>query len=467
MAEMTTPVNVDRLIDQGRWTSFQTMTVGLCGAVTVLDGFDTQAIAYVAPVLAKHWNLGPSAFGPVFSVGLIGMMAGALSLGPVADRFGRRMAIVIAVAFMGVFSLATMYAESIEMLCVLRFLTGLGLGGAMPNVIALSAEYTPARWRSTAVGVMFCGFPLGAVLGGLLAAQIIPLFGWQSVFLVGGIAPLLLALLLIAVLPESARFLVGRGGADGKVASLMARAVPGLQLPQGICFQTSNVTVAADRSAARAEIFGADRIGVTLMLWTAFFMNLLMYYFLINWLPLTLQQAGIALSQAILFTALLNAGGIVGTVVLARVIDRAGSFKVLWGALLAAAFAIAAVGYLGSQGGFVLAVAVFVAGFCVNGAQNNMNALSAELYSTSARATGVGFALGMGRIGSILGPVVGGILLAAHMSLPTLFTIGALPALIAAAAMWALTRQPPSQAAAAVSPTLQPAAGLGPEGADR
>lgn len=441
MAETAQIVNVDQLIDEGRWTSFQTLTVGLCAAVVVLDGFDTQAIAYVAPVLAKSWGLTPSAFGPVFAAGLVGMMVGALSLGPVADRRGRKLAILVSVALMGLFSLATMFATSIEGLLALRFLTGLGLGGAMPNVIALSAEYTPARWRSTAVGVMFCGFPFGAVLGGLLAAQIIPAFGWESVFLIGGIAPLLLLFVLVPMLPESVRFLVARRSSDTNIAKLVAKAVPDARLAAGTRFETTQKAGDGDRAAARAELFGPDRIAGTLMLWAAFFMNLLMYYFLINWLPLTLQTAGIDLSKAILFTALLNFGGIVGTIVLARVIDRAGSFRILWLVLLAAAVAIAAVGYLGAQGGALLAIAVFFAGFCVNGAQNNMNALAAGLYSTPTRATGVGFALGIGRIGSILGPVVGGLLLAAQMPLQNLFLIGALPALIAALAIWALTRR--------------------------
>ncbi|WP_114835994.1 MFS transporter (plasmid) [Agrobacterium tumefaciens] len=440
MAENAQMINVDRLIDEGRWTSFQTLTVGLCAAVVVLDGFDTQAIAYVAPVLAKSWGLTPTAFGPVFAAGLVGMMVGALSLGPVADRNGRKLAIVISVALMGLFSLATIFATSVETLLVFRFLTGLGLGGAMPNVLALSAEYMPTRWRSTAVGVMFCGFPFGAVLGGLLAAQIIPAFGWESVFLVGGIAPLLLLFVLVPLLPESVRFLVGRRDTDRTVAKLVARAVPDANLPTDTRFETAKVE-GGNRAAARAELFGSDRIARTLLLWAAFFMNLLMYYFLINWLPLTLQSAGIDLSKAILFTALLNFGGIVGTIVLARIIDRIGSFRILWLVLLAAAVAIATVGYVSSQGGLLLGVAIFVAGFCVNGAQNNMNALAAGLYSTPSRATGLGFALAIGRIGSILGPVVGGMLLAAQMPLQTLFTVGALPAIVAAVAIWGLTRK--------------------------
>lgn len=241
MAENTNIVNVDRLIDEGRWTSFHTLTVGFCAAVTVLDGFDTQAIAFVAPVLAKAWGLTPASFGPVFSVGLIGMMVGALVLGPVADRKGRKLAILISVALMGLFSLATIFATSIEALLVLRFLTGLGLGGAMPNVIALSAEYTPARWRSTAVGVMFCGFPLGAVAGGLLAAQIIPIYGWESVFLIGGAVPLLLLFVLVAMLPESIRFLAARAGRETAVRRLLEKAAPDVSLNVETTFRTQHM----------------------------------------------------------------------------------------------------------------------------------------------------------------------------------------------------------------------------------
>jgi MFS transporter, AAHS family, 4-hydroxybenzoate transporter len=441
MAENTQYTNVDRLIDEGRWSSFQTLTVGLCAAVVVLDGFDTQAIAYVAPVLAKSWGLTPSAFGPVFAAGLVGMMVGALALGPVADRRGRKLAVLVSVGLMGLFSLATMFAPSIEALLALRFLTGLGLGGAMPNVIALSAEYTPARWRSTAVGVMFCGFPFGAVLGGLLAAHIIPRYGWESVFLVGGIAPVLLLLVLVPLLPESVRFLVTRGRSDKAVARLMAKAVPDANLSAHTRFETAKKAESGNSSAVRAELFGPGKTTLTVLLWVAFFMNLLMYYFLINWLPLTLQTAGIDLSNAILFTALLNAGGIVGTIVLARIIDHQASFRILWLVLLTAAAAIMTVGYVSAIGGVPLGIAIFLAGFCVNGAQNNMNALAAGLYSTSVRATGVGFALGFGRIGSILGPVVGGFLLNAHMPLQPLYAIGAIPALIAAAAIWILTRR--------------------------
>lgn len=431
------PVNVDRLIDEGKWAPFHTLTVGLCAAVVVLDGFDTQAIAYVAPVLTKMWNLSPAAFAPIFAAHVLGMMVGALAFGLIADRRGRRIAILASVAMMGVFSLATMYAVTAEQMMILRFLTGLGLGGAMPNVIALSSEYTPARWRSTAVGVMFCGFPFGAILGGILSAQIIPLYGWESVFLTGGVAPLLLLLVLIPLLPESVRFLVSRRGTEKIISRLLSKAVPDTNLPEQALFARTE-RAEGTRAAAQAELFGPGRISGTLMLWVAFFMNLLMYSFLLNWLPLTLQEAGIELSNAILFTVLLNVGGIAGTIILARVIDRNQSFGILRFVMLGAAVAIAMVGYVGPQGGLPLGAAIFVAGFCINGAQNNLNALAAGFYTTPARATGVGFALGIGRIGSILGPIIGGLLLAAKISLPALFIIGALPALVAAMAIWGL-----------------------------
>jgi AAHS family 4-hydroxybenzoate transporter-like MFS transporter len=415
------------------------VTVSLCAAVTLIDGFDTQAIAYVAPVLAKGWGYGAPAFGPVFASGLLGMMVGALGLGPVADRFGRRASIIISVGLMGIFALSTMAASDLQSLIVLRFLTGIGLGGAMPNAISLTAEYTPLRWRSTAVGVMFCGFPLGAVVGGLLAAKLIPAFGWTSIFLIGGLAPLVLVLVLLIWLPESVRHIAAHGGSSETIETLMRRANPDIQLAEHSAIRIDDVPTAAVSEKPISALFGNHRLAATLLLWVIFFMNLLMYYFLINWLPLVLQRAGLPLDQAILFTALLNAGGIIGTIILARVIDKSGSSRILTFALAGAAVMVSAVGYLGAQGGGWLAFAVFFAGFCVNGAQNNLNALAASLYPTSARATGVGFALGMGRVGSIVGPIVGGILLAADMELTQLFMIGAVPALVAAVAVWALT----------------------------
>src|SRR3954467_12675821 len=222
----TSAVDVAGFIDRQPVGGFQIKLLLTCAAVLFLDGFDTQAIGYVAPALAKEWGLSKAALGPVFSAGLFGLMIGALLFGPLADRIGRKKIIIFSTLAFGIGTLATAFIGDVNTLLAIRFLTGLGLGGAMPNAIAMTSEFSPHRRRATMVMVMFCGFSIGAALGGLLAAALIPQFGWRSVFLVGGIAPLLLVPILALRLPESVRFLALTGTANARVAELLALVGP-------------------------------------------------------------------------------------------------------------------------------------------------------------------------------------------------------------------------------------------------
>lgn len=432
------PLTASAAIDEAPFSRTQKRIVFLCALVAMLDGFDTQAIAFVAPVVASQWGIPVAAFGAVFGAGLAGLMVGALVFGPLADRYGRRRITIATTALFGLLTLLTAWADSIGMLLALRFLTGLGLGGAMPNIIALTAEYAPARSRATMVSLMFCGFPLGAVLGGLLASRMIPALGWESTFWLGGVLPLLLVPVLFLWLPESVRFMASRGVAEAKLRALMSGIV-GEDRAKRIRFEHPGAATA--RPVTVRGLFGPGRTGKTLLLWVVFFMNLLLLYFLVNWLPSLLRQAGVALDKAIISTALLNLGGIAGALCFARLIDRFGPYKVLPAAYLAAAAATVVVGQATGAGFGALMTMVFIAGFGVIGAQISINALAANSYPAEIRSTGVGWTLGIGRAGSVVGPIVGGLLVATGLQVGPLFLVAGVPALLAAVAVLMLAAQ--------------------------
>ena len=433
-------VDVIALLNEQRLSRYQILVAALCAAVVFMDGYDAQAIGYVAPTLNRVWQLQPGALGPVFGAGLFGLTIGALVAGPAADRFGRKPVILLSTFFFGICTLLTVTSESLSGLLAWRFLTGLGLGGAMPNAIALTSEYSPDRSRATMVMVMFIGFSLGSALGGAIAAQIVPTYGWTAVFWIGGILPLLLLPVLMFALPESIRLLALEGTQDARVARLLARIAPGRRFDSGTRF------VAPEEHPPGfpvRHLFTEGRSVGTVLLWIMFFMNLLDLYFLANWLPTVIHNTGISVRLAVLATALLQIGGIVGTLVLARLIDRFLPYPVLAAAYFCAAVFLAAIGYAGSSIALIMAL-VFAVGFCVVGAQIGANALAALYYPTFIRSSGVGWALGIGRIGSIIGPVVGGMLLAQHWSISSIFLIGAIPALIAAGAVFTMGQLAPT-----------------------
>jgi AAHS family 4-hydroxybenzoate transporter-like MFS transporter len=430
-------INVRQFIDERPFSRYQYMVTALCALIVFLDGFDTQAIGYVAPAIIKSFHVSRSSLSPVFSASLVGLMLGALIGGPVADRFGRRPVLLIGLLFFGVMSLLTATAQSVQSLLILRLLTGLGLGCVMPNAIALTSEFAPERVRSTAVMVMFCGFSLGAALGGLVAAGLIQDFGWQSVFIVGGVLPCVAAIVAWRYLPESVRFLVVSGAPKERVVQILRKIDPNVD-------GTATIGVGADEHTQHKfpvkELFTDGRSFLTLLLWVVFFMSLMDLYFLSNWLPTVISDAGIPVSSAALITAMLQIGGTVGTLLLGRVFDKMSPFRALAVIYLLAAIFIIAVGRAGTSVP-ILVLTIFGAGFCVVGGQIGANALAARSYPTAIRATGVGWSLGIGRVGSIIGPVVGGVLLSLQWDMHELFLVAAIPAFIASIAAWILSER--------------------------
>lgn len=424
-------VNVTSVIDQSPLGGFRIVTITLCAIVALLDGFDTQAIAFVASAIASDWKIDVAAFGPVFAAGLFGLMLGALIMGPVADRFGRKKVIVLSTAWFGAFALITPWATDLTSLVMIRFLTGLGLGAAMPNIIALTSEYAPRHRCTMLVTLMFCGFPLGAALGGLISAKLIAQYGWSSVFILGGAIPLIMAVILAVWLPESIGFLVARRTQPQTVCDI-CEAID----REGSYNAQQQFVIHEDRLEGLPikHLFTNNRAIGTAALWVVFFSNLLLLYFLVNWLPSVLQRAGMPLERAIIGVVALNAGGIVGGLILGKIVDKVGPYAVLTLTYLAAAPLVALIGLLESFGAIILAI--LGAGFCVLGAQFGINALAANYYPTTVRSTGVGWALGIGRIGSIIGPLIGGTMIAWLWTTESIFLISAIPALVSAIAVY-------------------------------
>jgi MFS transporter, AAHS family, 4-hydroxybenzoate transporter len=430
------PIDVQRFIDARGLSHVQVLLLVLCFLVVALDGFDTIAIGFIAPAIRAEWGATPAQLAPLFGAGLFGLMIGAFAFGPLADRLGRRAILALTVLFFGVASLASALAPSIGMLTLLRFVTGLGLGGALPNAITLTSEYSPEGRRSSLVMIMFSGFALGAALSGVASAHLIAAYGWRSVLVLGGVLPLLLAPVLWVILPESVLFLVMRGDRDARVAATLRRVAPDAVIPAGARF----VGAGRPEKLPVGELFRRDLRMGTLILWLTFFMSLLFFYLLGNWLPTLLHSTGVSLRTASLVTALFYTGGVLGGVTLGRIMDKSDPHRVLGVTYALAGALIIALGNVATVP-WLVAPAVFGAGFCTGGCQIGIHAVAAAYYPTTSRATGVGWASGVGRLGSVLGSMLGGVLLSPGRQLSTILAIVAVPAFVAAASMLAMGRR--------------------------
>lgn len=431
MASSASPLTVSEIIDRRPLSRFQIWTIALCGVVLILDGFDAQIAGTLAPAISENLKISLKSFGPILTASLFGLMIAAMAVGPIADRWGRKWPVIISTITFGVFALLTGRATSLNQLLMSRFLTGLGLGGAMPNVVALAAEYSPNRFLRTFVSMLFAGMPLGGVFCGLISSALLPRWGWRPVFYIGGLLPFALSLLLIPILPESVRFLIVRRKSAEKISAIMRRISPDLaaaNLSTDIGQDVHHVGFSVK------HLFTEHRAAGTLLLWVQFFMNLLLLYFNISWLPGLLRQAGMSVHAGVLAISLFSFGGAIGCLVQGPIIRKFGAHVLLLAEFASSALFIWMMSL--AAGTFSLVVpAAFVLGFCVTGAQGGINALAAGFYPTSIRSTGVGWALGVGRIGSIVGPLLAGMMLLRGWTPQQVFRAGAVPALCAAVAV--------------------------------
>ncbi|HGY9638978.1 MULTISPECIES: MFS transporter [Pseudomonas] len=421
-------LDVQSFINQQPLSRYQWRVVLLCFLIVFLDGLDTAAMGFIAPALSQEWGIDRASLGPVMSAALIGMVFGALGSGPLADRFGRKGVLVGAVLVFGGFSLASAYATNVDQLLVLRFLTGLGLGAGMPNATTLLSEYTPERLKSLLVTSMFCGFNLGMAGGGFISAKMIPAYGWHSLLVIGGVLPLLLALVLMVWLPESARFLVVRNRGTDKVRKTLSPIAPQVVAEAG-SFSVPEQKAVAARNVFAVIFSGTYGLG-TVLLWLTYFMGLVIVYLLTSWLPTLMRDSGASMEQAAFIGALFQFGGVLSAVGVGWAMDRFNPHKVIGiFYLLAGVFAYAVGQSLGNI--TVLATLVLVAGMCVNGAQSALPSLAARFYPTQGRATGVSWMLGIGRFGAILGAWSGATLLGLGWTFEQVLTALLVPAALA------------------------------------
>ncbi len=426
-------LSVGEVIDQRPLGAFQSWAIVLCGLVLVMDGYDGFTMAYVTTPVAQATHIPVHAFGPILAASLIGLMIASLGTGPISDRIGRKWVIILSELTFAAFSVLTAHAATYHQLWMYRFLTGLGLGGAMPNAVALASEYSPRRLLPSIVATLFAGMPIGGVLSGVVSSAVIGTWGWKWVFYVGGIVPTVLALVLVAKLPESARFMAARKKSPKRIEAMLRRIAPEVS-PAQVDF-TATSDEAARKGVPVKHLFTEGRAVGTILLWIPYFMSLMGMYFINSWLPSLLKEAGMSVSHSVLVTAGVSFGGIFACFAEGPLINALGSFNALIAEfLLSAAFLV---GVAEVTGSFPLALFLgCIMGFLVIGAQAGLNALAAKFYPTPIRSTGVGWALGVGRVGSIVGPLIGGAMLEAGWRPKEIIMSGALCGLLGWLAIW-------------------------------
>jgi len=413
-------------LENQRLGALQMRVAALCALIQMCDGYDVGSIGWAVPSLTHAWNLPPAAFSLAFLWSNLGVMAGALASGPIGDRFGRRPLLLASVAIFGLASLASALAPSLGVLSVLRFFTGLGIAGAFSGTTALTGDYTPQRLRATMIMVTFTGAPIGGFLGGLIVAALLRHYTWPVIFVLGGAFPLVLLVVMALWLPESPRFLARKPNLSPRHQALLARL--DITQAQG---GAHPVDIAAENPVKL--LFGRGYALQTLLLWLIFFCSLLNLYLFVFWLPEVLHLTGMTPPQAVFASSLIPLGGIFAVLYLGLLIDRFGPERALalhyaLGIVFVALIALVALPYA------ALLIVIFLAGTTIIGSQTGANAACGSLYPARMRTSGIGWALGIGRLGGIAAAPLGGFLLARGLPPQQIFLSACFFALVAAAA---------------------------------
>jgi AAHS family 4-hydroxybenzoate transporter-like MFS transporter len=428
-------VQVSRLLDERGLSSFQIKLIIWSFFIVLIDGYDIAAIAFAAPSLAKEWALKPGSLGPVFSASLIGILFGSGIFGWVGDRYGRKAALIWSNLVFGVFTLAAAYSTNLDQMFWLRLLAGLGIGGVIPNVVAINAESAPRKLRATLAIIAVGCVPLGGAIPGFVTAVFVPQYGWQILFLIGGIVPIVIAIAAMVGLPESIKFMALHEGQRRKMESTIKAIRPDYQVPANAKFVIEDEKQFPGFNPG--YLFSDGLALITPLLWLLFALNLMGYFFLISWTPTLMTAAKLPPATAALAGAMLQVGGTVGALSLCWWLQKH-RFLAVAIMFVIAVPVVGSIGFAGLTSKAVLLTATFFAGFFVLGIQSGINVIGALIYPTSLRANGSGWELGIGRIGSIVGPIVGGLLIG--LSVDKLYMWSALPFVAGAVICFAIHR---------------------------
>ena len=401
-------VQVSRLLDERGLSSFQIKLIAWSFFMVLIDGYDITAIAFAAPSLVKEWALKPGSLGPVFSASLVGILFGSAFFGWVGDRYGRKAALIWSNLVFGVFTLAAAFSTDLTQMFWLRLLAGLGIGGVIPNAVAINAESAPRKMRATLAIIAVGCVPLGGAIPGFVAATLVPTHGWQILFYIGGIVPIIIALVAMVGLPESIKYMALHERLRGKMEAAIKAIRPDYPVPANAKFVIEDEKQYPGFSPA--YLFRDGLALITPLVWLLFALNLMGYFFLISWTPILMTATKLPPGTAALAGALLQVGGTVGALLLCWWLQRH-RFLALAVMFAVAVPVVGSVGFAGLTSKAALLTATFFAGFFVLGIQSGINVIGALIYPTSLRANGSGWELGIGRIGSIAGPLVGALLI--------------------------------------------------------
>lgn len=442
-------ININTLIDEAKFTPFHWGVLFWCLMIIIFDGYDLVIYGVALPLLMQEWALSAVQAGLLASTALFGMMFGAMTFGTLSDKLGRKKTIMICVAIFSGFTFLGAFATNPVEFGILRFLAGLGIGGVMPNVVALMTEYAPKRIRSTLVALMFSGYAIGGMTSALLGAWLVPQFGWKIMFYIA-IIPLVALPLIWKFLPESLMYLTNKKEIE-QTRTIVQKISPSQQLNGDTEFVLNEVTK-GDEAPVKA-LFQQGRMFSTFMFWIAFFMCLLMVYALGSWLPKLMIQAGYSLGASMIFLFALNIGGTIGAIGGGALADRFHIKKVVTIMFICGAAALILLGFNSPQ--IVLYTLIAVAGAATIGSQILLYTFVAQYYPSTVRSTGMGWASGIGRIGAIVGPVLTGALLTMNLPHQMNFFAIAIPGVIAALAIFMVNLKTSVEAKAPVEPVIE------------